>query len=53
MLTDDVALSRAAEEVLARITALYKVDTRTEVDERRRDTRDGIHQLVMTAKRHL
>lgn len=53
MLTDDVTLSRDAEEVLAKVTALYKVDTREELDERRSDTRDEIRRLVMAAKRHL
>ncbi|MGB8940178.1 MAG: hypothetical protein WCD21_08065 [Streptomyces sp.] len=38
MLTHEVTLSQAAEDVLARVTGLYKVDTRTELDERRRDT---------------
>ncbi|MFD9821622.1 hypothetical protein [Streptomyces violascens] len=54
MLTDDVALSRAAEEVLDDITALYKVDNdRAELDARRRDTREGIRLLVGAAKRQL
>lgn len=53
MLTDDVRLSRDAEEVLAKVTALYKIDTREELDDQRNDTRDAIRRLVMTAKRHL
>ncbi|MFI6053881.1 hypothetical protein ACIBCO_27795 [Streptomyces violascens] len=54
MLTDDVALSRAAEEVLDDITALYRVDDdRAELDARRRDTREGIRLLVGAAKRQL
>ncbi|MFD7206280.1 hypothetical protein [Streptomyces sp. NPDC059893] len=53
MLTDDATLSHAAAEVLARVTVLYKTDTRAELDARRTDTRDAIQQLVMTAKRHL
>ncbi|MFD7338240.1 hypothetical protein ACFV98_19875 [Streptomyces violascens] len=52
MPTDDVALSRAAEEVLDDITTLYKVDTdRVELDARRRDTREGVRLLVGAAKR--
>ncbi|MGY0485963.1 hypothetical protein [Streptomyces sp. WG-D5] len=53
MLTDDVTLSQAAAEVLANVTALYKTDTRTELDVRRAETRGEIQQLVLTAKRHL
>lgn len=53
MLTDDVGLSREAEGAFAKVTMLYKVDTREELDERRSDTRDEIRRLVMAAKRHL
>ncbi|MFI6879189.1 hypothetical protein ACIBL6_37690 [Streptomyces sp. NPDC050400] len=53
MLTDDATLSRAAAEELANVTALSKTDSRAELDVRRRETRDAIQQLVMTAKRHL
>ncbi|WP_369392387.1 hypothetical protein AB5J72_35990 [Streptomyces sp. CG1] len=53
MLTDDVVFTRAAADVLAKVTTLYKVDTRTELDARRTDTRDAIQQLVMAAKRHV
>ncbi|MGW5736887.1 MULTISPECIES: hypothetical protein [Streptomyces] len=53
MLTNDDTLSSSAEEVLSLVTRLYKVDSRAELDERRRDTRDSIRRLVMAAKRHL
>ncbi|MGP3947411.1 hypothetical protein [Streptomyces sp. 7N604] len=53
MLTDDDTLSQTAEAVLADITTLHKTDSRTELDERRRRTRDGISRLVRAAKEHL
>ncbi|GGY22418.1 hypothetical protein [Streptomyces djakartensis] len=53
MLTDDEALSQAAEAVLADVTALPKTDSRTELDQRRVKTRDDISQLVRASKRHL
>ncbi|MGW1489961.1 hypothetical protein [Streptomyces sp. NPDC002402] len=53
MLTDDEALSLAAEAVLADITTLHKTDNRAELDERRRRTRDRISHLVSAAKQHL
>lgn len=53
MLTDDAVLSSVAADVLTEVTALYKVDTRAELDIRRAETRDAIQQLVMGAKRHL
>jgi hypothetical protein len=53
MLTDDEALSQAAEAVLADVTALPKTDSRTELDQRRVKTRDGISRLVGASKRHL
>lgn len=53
MLTDDEALSEAAEAVLADVTALPKTDSRTELDQRRVKTRDGINRLVRASKRHL
>ncbi|WP_406457889.1 hypothetical protein OH768_27310 [Streptomyces sp. NBC_01622] len=53
MLTDDDALSRAAEDVLADITVLPKVDSRDEFDARRVRTRDGISRLVSRGKQHL
>ncbi|MEU5716618.1 hypothetical protein AB0G71_12645 [Streptomyces sp. NPDC020403] len=53
LLTDDATLSQDAEAVLAKVTELYKVDSREELDERRSGTRDGIRHLVMAAKRHL
>jgi hypothetical protein len=53
MLTDDEALSQAAETVLADVTALPKTDSRTELDQRRVKTRDEISRLVRAAKRHL
>jgi hypothetical protein len=53
MLTDDEALSQAAEAVLADVTALPKTDSRTELDQRRVKTRDDISRLVRESKRHL
>jgi hypothetical protein len=53
MLTDDDALSEAAETVLADVTALPKTDSRTELDQRRVKTRDDISRLVRESKRHL
>jgi hypothetical protein len=53
MLTDDDALSEAAEAVLADVTALPKTDSRTELDQRRVKTRDDISRLVRASKRHL
>ncbi len=53
MLTDDGALSRAAEDVLADITVLSKTDGRTELDDARVRTRDDIGRLVRAAKQHL
>ncbi|WP_435613602.1 hypothetical protein [Streptomyces sp. bgisy159] len=53
MLIDDEALSRSAEDVLANITALSKTDSRTDLDEGRARTRDGISRLVRAAKQHL
>ncbi|MFI7503648.1 hypothetical protein ACIBVL_35275 [Streptomyces sp. NPDC049687] len=53
MLTDDETLSRAAEDLLADVTALSKTDSRTELDDARVRTRDDISRLVRTAKQHL
>lgn len=53
MLTDDEALSRAAGDVLADITAMPKVDSRDEFDAHRVRTRDGISRLVSRGKQHL
>ncbi|MFI2509965.1 hypothetical protein [Streptomyces sp. NPDC018972] len=53
MLTDDETLSRAAEDVLADVTALSRTDSRTELDDARVRTRDDISRLVRAAKRHL
>ncbi|MGW4027477.1 hypothetical protein [Streptomyces sp. NPDC005009] len=53
MLTDDEALSEAAEAALADVTALPKADSRTELDQRRVKTRDDISRLVRASKRHL
>lgn len=53
MLTHDESLSRAAEDVLAEVTALSKTDSRTELDEVRVRTRDDISRLVAAAKQHL
>jgi hypothetical protein len=53
MLTEDEGLSRAAEDVLADVTALAGTDSRAELDDARVRTRDDISRLVRTAKRHL
>ena len=53
MLTDDDALSEAAEAALADVTALPKTDSRTELDQRRVKTRDDISRLVRASKLHL
>ncbi|CAL9515877.1 hypothetical protein SUDANB108_03761 [Streptomyces sp. enrichment culture] len=53
MLTDDETLSRSAENLLADVTALFKTDGRTELDEARVRTRDDISRLVRAAKQHL
>lgn len=53
MLTDDEALSRVAENVLADITTLSKTESRTELDDARVRTRDDISRLVRAAKQHL
>ncbi|CAL9483004.1 MULTISPECIES: hypothetical protein [Streptomyces] len=53
MLTDDEALGRAAEDVLADVTALSKTEGRTELDAARVRTRDDISRLVRAAKQHL
>ena len=55
MLTDDEALSRAAEaeDVLADITVLPKADSRDEFDALRVRTRDGVSRLVSRGKQHL
>jgi hypothetical protein len=53
MLTDDATLGQTAEAVLADITALTKTETRTQLDQRRVQTRDDISRLVRAAKQHL
>ncbi|MGV9501153.1 hypothetical protein ACWDQ0_22985 [Streptomyces sp. NPDC003642] len=53
ILTDDEALGRAAEDVLADVTALSKTEGRTELDAARVRTRDDISRLVRAAKQHL
>jgi len=53
MLTDDVTLSQAAEDVLTDVTTLSKTDSRTELDVARVRTRDDISRLVRAAKQHL
>ncbi|MGW0611217.1 hypothetical protein [Streptomyces sp. NPDC002788] len=53
MLTEDETLSQAAEDVLAEVTALPKTDSRTELDDARIRTRDGISRLVKAARQHL
>ncbi|MBD9700530.1 hypothetical protein AB0M31_09720 [Streptomyces sp. NPDC051773] len=53
MLTADEELGRAAEAVLAEVTAVHKTDSRPEFVERRVRTRDGIAHLINTAKQHL
>ncbi|MFF5156382.1 hypothetical protein ACFY3N_09030 [Streptomyces sp. NPDC000348] len=53
LLTDDETLGRAAEKVLADITAPAGTDGRTELDAARVRTRDDIGRLVRAAKQHL
>jgi hypothetical protein len=53
MLTDDATLGQTAEVVLADITALTKTETRSQLDQRRVQTRDDISRLVRAAKQHL
>ncbi|WP_371798811.1 hypothetical protein [Streptomyces sp. NBC_01707] len=53
MLTEDQALSQSAEAVLTDVTDLYKTDSRSELDERRQRTRDGIAHLVLAAKQRI
>ncbi|MFD7052441.1 hypothetical protein ACFWBS_33305 [Streptomyces mirabilis] len=53
MLTDDATLGQTAEAVLADITALTKTETRSQLDQRRVQTRDAIGRLVRAAKQHL
>lgn len=53
MLIDDETLSRAAEDVLADVTALSKIGGRTELDDARVRTRDDISRLVRAVKQHL
>ncbi|MEU1449978.1 MULTISPECIES: hypothetical protein [Streptomyces] len=53
MLTDDATLGQTAEVVLADITALTKTETRSQLDQRRVQTRDDIGRLVRAAKQHL
>ncbi|WP_405854365.1 hypothetical protein OG361_16765 [Streptomyces sp. NBC_00090] len=53
MLTDNEELSRKGESLLAEITAVHKTDNRSELDQRRTHTRDGIAHLVRAAKQHL
>ncbi|MFF0396582.1 hypothetical protein ACFYSJ_12520 [Streptomyces sp. NPDC005248] len=53
MLTEDQALSQSAQAVLTGVTDLYKTDSRSELDERRQRTRDGIGHLVLAAKQRL
>ncbi|MER5662633.1 hypothetical protein [Streptomyces mirabilis] len=53
MLTADETLGRAAEAVLADVTALAKTETRSRLDQRRVQTRDDISRLVRAAKQHL
>jgi hypothetical protein len=53
MLTDDAALSRTAADTLAEVTALGKTQSRDELDERRRQTKDAIDALVSRAKDHI
>ncbi|MFF7600601.1 hypothetical protein [Streptomyces mirabilis] len=53
MLTDDATLGQTAEAVLADITALTKTETRSQLDQRRVQTRDDISRLVRAAKQHL
>lgn len=53
MLTDDEALSRAAEGVLSDITVMPKADSRDGFDALRVRTRDDISRLVRQGKQHL
>ncbi|MEU6608062.1 hypothetical protein ABZ922_23880 [Streptomyces shenzhenensis] len=53
MLSADETLGQAAEVILADVTALSKAASRSELDERRVQTRDGISALVRAAKGHL
>ncbi|GGS86311.1 hypothetical protein [Streptomyces chromofuscus] len=53
MLTDDEALTQAAEAVPADVTALSRTASREDLDERRVRTREEIGALVRAAKRHL
>ncbi|MFF1467803.1 hypothetical protein [Streptomyces mirabilis] len=53
MLTDDATLGQTAQAVLADITALTKTETRSQLDQRRVQTRDDIGRLVRAAKQHL
>ncbi|MGW0119015.1 hypothetical protein [Streptomyces sp. NPDC003327] len=53
MLTDNDELSRKGESLLAEITAVHRTDIRSELDQRRTHTRDGIAHLVRAAKQHL
>jgi hypothetical protein len=53
MLTDDETLAQTAETVLTDITALSKSDTRTDLDQRRVNTRDDVSRLVKASKHHL
>ncbi|MFE5923872.1 hypothetical protein [Streptomyces sp. NPDC056468] len=52
MLTDEETLNRAAEDALADATGLSKTDRRTELDDAKVRTRDGISRLVRAAKQH-
>lgn len=53
LLTADEALGHLGESLLVSIADLHKTDSRTEFDERRTRTQEGINALVRTAKRHL
>jgi hypothetical protein len=53
MLIDDETLSRAAEDVLADVTALSKTGGRNELDDARVRTGDDISRLVRAVKQHL
>ncbi|MGW4908570.1 hypothetical protein [Streptomyces sp. NPDC004270] len=53
MLTDDETLNQAAEDVLADITTVSKVESRADHDALRAQTRDDISRLVRAAKQHL
>ncbi|MGF0175911.1 hypothetical protein ACQF36_37215 [Streptomyces sp. Marseille-Q5077] len=50
ILTDEETLSRAAEDVLADVTGLSKTDSRTQLDDAKVSTRDGISRPVRAAK---